>query len=238
MSAFELVASGCSSQPFDPSLRSQAAMTKSLNPAPTTAGLVLHWAARYDWLVWLLTHGRDRAFRQKLVDLAHLVSGDTVLDVGCGTGSLAIAAKRQVGTRGAVFGIDASPEMIARARSKTTKARIDVEFKNAVAEALPFSDAQFDVVLSTLMLHHLPRKVRQQCVRDIHRVLKPDGRVLIVDFAYSQDKRGFLAHFHRHGHVDPRKIVSLLDEAGLDCVNSGPVGVSSLQYVLAHRATR
>jgi ubiquinone/menaquinone biosynthesis C-methylase UbiE len=208
-------------------------MTTSLLTAPTTTGRVLHWAARYDLLVWLLTRGRDRAFREQLVGLARLTSGETVLDIGCGTGSLAIAAKRQVGARGTVFGIDASPEMIARATAKAARAGIDVCFKNAVAEALPFPDAQVDVVLSTLMLHHLPRNVRQQCAREIRRVLKPEGRVLAVDFAHAQDKKRLLAHFHRHGHVDPREIASLLDEAGLRCIDRGSVGLSSLQYVLA-----
>jgi len=194
---------------------------------------VLHWAARYDLLVWLLTHGRDRAFREQLVGLARLAPGESVLDVGCGTGSLAIAAKRHVGAVGEVFGVDASPEMIARATSKAVRAGIDAWFEQAVAEAVPFGDARFDVVLSTLMLHHLPRAARQQCAREIRRVLKPGGRVLVVDFAQAQDTGGFLAHFHRHGHVDPRDIVSLLDEAGLRLADSGAVGLSSLQYVLA-----
>src|SRR5918992_5686450 len=201
--------------------------------APTTTGRVLHWAARYDLLVWLLTHGRHRAFRERLVGLARLAAGESILDVGCGTGSLAIAAKRQVGVGGPVFGIDASPAMIARATSKAARAGIDVSFKTAVAETLPFPDAQFDVVLSTLMLHHLPRKVRQQCAHEVRRVLKPQGRVLVVDFAHAQSKSGLLAHFHCHGHVDPREIVALLDEAGFRCVESGPVGISSLQFVLA-----
>src|ERR671918_1176603 len=208
-------------------------MTTSPATAPSTTGRVLHWAARYDLLVWLLTHGKSRAFREKLVGLASLAPGASVLDVGCGTGSLAIAAKRHVGATGEVCGIDASPEMIARATSKAARAGLDVRFENAVAESLPFPDAQFDVVLSTLMLHHLPRKVRQQCAREIRRVLKPHGRVLVVDFAHAQPKSGLLAHFHRHGHVDPREIIALLDEAGFRCVESGPVGISSLQFVLA-----
>jgi len=201
--------------------------------ATTTTGRVLHWAALYDLVVWFMTHGRARAFQEKLAGLAHLVPGESVLDVGCGTGSLAIVAKRQVGAAGRVFGIDASPEMIARATSKAARAGIDVRFQQALAEALPFPDAQFDVVLSTLMLHHLPRKVRQQCVRDIRRVLKPSGRLLVVDFAHAQDKTGVLARFHRHGHVDPRQITSLIEESGLRPIVSGDVGVSSLQYVLA-----
>jgi ubiquinone/menaquinone biosynthesis C-methylase UbiE len=200
---------------------------------PTTTGRVLNWAVGYDLLVWLLTHGRDRAFRETLVGLARLSDGERVLDVGCGTGSLAIVAKRHVGPAGEVVGIDASPAMVARARSKTTKAGLDVSFKNGVAESLPFPDAQFDAVLSTMMLHHLPRKARQECAGEVRRVLRPGGRVLVVDFGQAQGQRGFLAHFHRHGHVDPRNIVSLLEEAGFRVVESGAVGISSLQFVLA-----
>ena len=208
-------------------------MTSSPTAAPATFGRVLHWADRYDLLVWLPTHRRSRAFRERLVDLANLAPGESVLDVGCATGSLAIAAKRRVGADGKVFGIDASPEMIARATSKATRAAVDVSFKNAVAEALPFPDAQVDVVLSTLMLHHLPRKVRQECAGEIRRVLKPQGRVLVVDFAQAQSRSGLLAHVHRHGHVAPRNIVALLEEARFRCVESGSVGVSSLHFVLA-----
>ena len=209
-------------------------MTNTVETAPATKGLVLHWAARYDLLVWLLTRGRDRAFREKLTNLARLTPGETVLDVGCGTGSLAIVASRKVGATGMVHGIDPSPAMIARARSKaTTKAGTHLHFETGVAEAIPFSDATFDVVLSTLMLHHLPRPVRQQFVREMRRVLKPTGRVLIVDFADAQQRTGLLAHVHRHGHVDPRQIVSLLEEGGFHSIESGRVGVSSLQFVLA-----
>jgi ubiquinone/menaquinone biosynthesis C-methylase UbiE len=210
-----------------------AAMTTSSAAPLRTTGRVLHWAARYDLLVWLLTHGRDRAFREKLIGLAGLSPGESVLDVGCGTGSLAIAARRRVGTGGEVLGVDASPEMIARAASKAARAGVGVSFRNAVAEALPFPDARFDVVLSTLMLHHLPRQARQQCAREIRRVLKPGGRALVVDFARSPDRQSLLGHFHRHGHVDPRDLVSLLEDAGLRIGESGPVGVSSLQYVVA-----
>jgi ubiquinone/menaquinone biosynthesis C-methylase UbiE len=207
-------------------------MISSPDAAPPTLGRVLHWAAGYDLLVWLLTHRSDRVFRKQLIGLAHLAAGESVLDIGCGTGTLAIVAKGQVGATGKVFGIDASPAMIARANSKAGKAGIDVTFKTAVAEALPFPEAQFNVVVSTLMLHHLPRKVRQQCAREIRRVLKPEGRVLVVDFAHAS-KSGFLAHFHRHGHVDPPDVVAVLEEAELRCVESGPVGISSLHFVLA-----
>jgi ubiquinone/menaquinone biosynthesis C-methylase UbiE len=201
-------------------------------PAATT-GRVLHWARGYDLLVWLLTHGRPGTFRERLVDLAHLAAGERVLDVGCGTGSLAIAAKRRVGRSGSVVGIDASPEMIARATHKAARTEPTVSFRIGVAEALPFSNGELDVVLSTLMLHHLPRKPRQVFLGEIRRVLRPGGRVLIVDFGKAQDRQGFLAHVHRHGHVDPGDMAALIGNAGFRIVESGAVGISSLQFVLA-----
>ena len=199
-----------------------------------TIGAVLHSAARYDLQVWLLTLGRERVLREKILRLARLQLGEVVLDVGCGTGSLAIAAKRHVGLAGTVSGIDASPEMRARAEKKARKAGVEVVLKNAMAQALPFPDSQFDAVLITLVLHHLPRKARQQCAAEMRRVLKPGGRVLAVDFGLAAgERKGLLAHFHRHGHVKLPDMVDLLSEADLSIVESGAVGFRDLQFVLA-----
>src|SRR5262245_23320310 len=153
---------------------------------PGATGLVLHAAARYDFLVWLLTFGREPAFRETLLRLARVEPGESVLDVGCGTGTLAVAAKRKVGSKGLVWGIDASPEMIARADSKTKRAGIAVTFEIGAAQALPYPDGQFDAVLNTVMLHHLPRNGREQCAREMRRVVKSGGRVLAVDFSSSK----------------------------------------------------
>ncbi len=200
--------------------------------APRTHGLVIDWAARYDLLAWLLTHGRERQLRERFIDLAGLAPGDAVLDVGCGTGTLAIAASRHVAPSGTVCGIDASPPMIARARRKATTAGVDVDFRVAVAENLPYPAGRFDVVLSALMLHHLPRKTRQQCAGEIKRVLRVGGRVVAVDFGRGSG-RGLMAHFHRHGYVDVKDIVSLLEEAGLTVRATGPVGMNNLNFALA-----
>src|SRR5437667_3401470 len=208
--------------------------TADQNVTPSTKGAVLHSAALYDLQVWLVTLGRERAFREKILRLARLQPGEAVLDVGCGTGTLAIAAKRHVGPTGTVHGIDASPEMLARAEKKARKIDVELVLRNAMAQALPLPDAQFDVVLTTFMLHHLPRKARAQCAAEMRRVLKPGGRVLAVEFGLAaREQKGLLAHFHRHGHVKLSDIISLLSEAGLNSVESGAVGIRDLQFVLA-----
>jgi ubiquinone/menaquinone biosynthesis C-methylase UbiE len=208
--------------------------TMASHPAPGTKGRVLHSAAGYDLMAWLFLLGRERAFRERLVRLARLEPGQSVLDIGCGTGSLAIAAKRRVGPGGTVRGIDASPELIARARKKARKAGVDVSFTNGVVEALPFPDGHFDAVLSTLMLHHLPREARQQCAREMRRVLKLGGCVFAVDFGgAAAGRKSLIEHFHRHGRVDVHDIVTLLSEVGFQVVESGAVGVRNLNFVLA-----
>jgi len=208
--------------------------TADENPTSHTMGIVLHWAAIYDLLAWLMLFGRERVFREKMVDLACIQPGESVLDVGCGTGTLAIATKRRVGPTGTVYGIDASPEMIARATKKARKAGVEVIFKNGVVEALPFPDTQFDAVLSSLMLHHLPSKARRVCASEIRRVLKPGGRMLAVDFGEAaRERRGFLAHFHRHGQVNLHDVIAVLREAGLTISKSGLMGVRDLHFVFA-----
>jgi ubiquinone/menaquinone biosynthesis C-methylase UbiE len=122
--------------------------------------------------------------------------------------------------------------MIARARRKASKAGVDVDFRVAVAENLPFPAGRFDLVLSTLMLPHLPRKTRQDCAREIKRVLKMGGSVLAVDFGPS-NRRGLLSHFHRHGHVDVKDMVALLEDADLTVNTTGPVGMNDLNFVVA-----
>ena len=199
-----------------------------------TTGRVLHRTRVYDLLAWLMTFGRETAFRDTILDLAALAPGESVLDVGSGTGTLAIRAKQRVGTGGFVCGIDASAEMVAAARTKAKKARADLVFENAIVEALPFPDARFDAVFSTLMMHHLPRPARAQCVSEMRRVRKPGGRVVVVDFGSAQsERRTLLDHFHRHGHVKPEELVKLLEDAGFSITSSGPIGIRDLQFVTA-----
>ena len=105
---------------------------------------------------------------------------------------------------------------------------------DAAAEALPFPEAKFDAVLSTVMLHHLSRKARERCAAEMRRVVKPGGRVLAVEFGSSaRHRKGVLARLHRHGRVELRDVVALLSEAGLVCIDSGAVGIGDMHFVLA-----
>lgn len=124
--------------------------------------------------------------------------------------------------------------MIARTRKKANKAGVDVTFTNGVVEGRPFPGEHFDAVLSTLMLHHLPRTAREQCAREMRRVPKTGGRALAVDFGGApRDRKSLIERFHRHGRVGAQGIVKLLTEAGLEVMESGPVGVRDLNFVLA-----
>lgn len=200
---------------------------------PTTKSLVLHRAFLYDLLLWFLSFGKESKMREKALRLVRLSGGENVLDIGCGTGTVAIMAKRQVGEKGHVCGIDASPQMLARAGKKARKAGLELDFRNASVESMPFPDGHFDVVLSSMMLHHLPSKLRQQCAVEVRRVLKPGGRLLAVDFGTAPGKKGIVAHFHRHGHINLAEMVTVFKEAGLNIANSGAVGIGDLEYVIA-----
>jgi ubiquinone/menaquinone biosynthesis C-methylase UbiE/Co/Zn/Cd efflux system component len=199
-----------------------------------------HGPRRYDVSLWLRARGRMSAFRREQLDLARVAPGEDVVDVGCGTGTLALAAKRRVGD-GRVCGVDPSPERVTRARAKAGRAGLDVEFEQAPAQHLPFADASFDVVLCTLVLHELPREHHARAIAEMRRVLRPGGRVLLVDMGGPQHGRKTP---HSHGYVDGRApfdvedVVPHLQHAGLAIAARGPVDLElarfeRMRYVLA-----
>jgi ubiquinone/menaquinone biosynthesis C-methylase UbiE len=200
-------------------------------------GRVFRWALAYDILLNIIWRGSEPDYRQKTVELAGLRTGEAVLDVGCGTGTLAIAAKRRVGPTGRVFGLDASPEMLSRARKKATETGTEIDFQMASAEALPFSEATFDVVLSTTVFHCLPDRARRLCIREMARVLKPGGRLLLIDFGGSkQERRSLIGHLRAHRDFDVFDLIATINESGLTDLKNGSLGFSDLQFLIATRS--
>ena len=124
---------------------------------PQTTGATIHWATEYDLFTSLLL-GVNRPNSRMVIELAKVKPGDRVLDVGCGTGNLTLTAKTTAGVNGAVYGIDAAPEMIDVARKKAGRANLDVNFEIGLIEKIPFPDATFEVVVSRLVIHHLPQR--------------------------------------------------------------------------------
>jgi ubiquinone/menaquinone biosynthesis C-methylase UbiE len=151
----------------------------------STQGWVMNMGWRYDLMVWFfdtfLLRGTLQKFPHGTADLAQLQPGEAVLDVGCGTGALALIARQRVGATGHVSGIDPSVQMIARARRKAARRGLAIDFQVGVIERLAFPDQSFDVVLSSFMMHQLPNDLKLKGLTEIARVLKPGGRLLIVD---------------------------------------------------------
>jgi ubiquinone/menaquinone biosynthesis C-methylase UbiE len=129
---------------------------------------------------------RDRAIKRPVLERAAITSGDHVLDVGCGTGTLAIAAARAAPSV-TVAGLDADASILARARKKAADAGLEIKFDQGMSTALPYPDASFDVVLSTLFFHHLPDDAKHATAADVARVLRPGGRLVVGDLGRPQD---------------------------------------------------
>ena len=142
---------------------------------------VIHTPRFYDWLVRVLALGGEQQFRQQTLDLANLQSGEAVLDVGCGTGTLLIEAAKRIGPAGSAHGIEVSAEMVAHARRKAAAQSVTIKFIEGSAENLPFAEASFDVIFCTMVLHHLPATMQAAAIREMSRVLRPAGRIVIVD---------------------------------------------------------
>lgn len=207
---------------------------KPAGSAARTEGRVVRWARLYDVGTTVLSFGRLTALHRTIVEVAGIRSGERILDVGCGPGRLAIRAGSVAGPAGEICGIDPAPEMVELARRKAAHAGVTARFEVGVIEALPYPPDYFDVVLSSLMLHHLPDAVKQRGLGEIRRVLKPAGRLVAVDFgATPRDRLGHLLCVLRlrTGRDHAERLRAMLREAGFDPVEMGPTGHRALAFV-------
>jgi ubiquinone/menaquinone biosynthesis C-methylase UbiE len=208
-------------------------------PGTRTPGrLIGHGQARsYDLLATLFFLGRRRGVFTRLAALSGARPGDMVLDVGCGTGYFTRLLAEAVAPGGIAVGIDPSPEAIARARRSTRLT--NCAFADGIAEALDPPDGSYDVVVSSLTLHHLPETLRPQAIREMYRVLCPGGRVLVADFRPPTTRVGLLL---LKGHVispamknNPVHLLEpMVHDAGFEQIRGGDVQ-PWLRYVHAVR---
>ena len=153
-------------------------MTKHDDKYIPAAGFFL-LAAFYDPLVGLL--GREKQFKGRLIELADIQPGDSVLDLGCGTATLTIMIQRAC-PGALVTGIDGDEKILAVARKKAARSGLDIQLDEGMAYDLPYPDEQFERVLTSLVLHHLSPDARRRALEEVMRALKPGGRLHIADF--------------------------------------------------------
>lgn len=152
---------------------------------PAGHGITIGAPRIYDLSADLAFFGTRRRSYRTLVEAAGVRAGDRVLDVGCGPGYFARLLGEAVGSDGSVVGVDAAPEMVDYARRKGRRLP-NCSFQTGAAQALAFPNAAFDVVVSSLVLHHLPEEDRLRSVKEMQRVLRPGGRLLLADFSIPQ----------------------------------------------------
>jgi ubiquinone/menaquinone biosynthesis C-methylase UbiE len=187
----------------------------------------------YDPLVKLL--GGDAA-RAVLLDQAAVRPSYRVLDIGCGTGSLAVLIKRQHPDV-EVVGLDPDPGALARARRKAQRAAVSIQLDQGFSDELPYTECSFNRVFSSFMLHHLQAAEKETALREVRRVLRPGGRFHLLDFATpDSNSTGRITRWLHSGHHlkdnSDEQILSLMRQAGL----SDPKRVARQALLIGHIA--
>jgi len=177
----------------------------------------------YDFIQkWIV---RDKRYKGRLIEQAQIQPGMRVMDLGCGTGTLAIMAK-QAQPNAEVVGLDADPEMLKMAYAKNNQEKLDVKFEVGFTNNLPYPDASFDRVLSSIMIHHLKTPDKEKTAREIYRVLKAGGQLHVIDFGKPRTLYGkllgpFLHKFEEANDNIDGKLPIMFQEAGLKVQERG-----------------
>jgi len=175
------------------------------------------------------------AVRAALLDQAALRAGERVLDIGCGTGTLAVLIKRRY-PQVEVTGLDPDPSALERAARKARRASLSIRLDRGFSDDLPYEDDRFDRVFSSFMLHHLDEK--EATLREVRRVLKPGGSFHMLDFAdpRSGGVHGRLSHLvhssKRLKDNNEGRMLELMKRAGLVT----PVTVAERSLLVGHVA--
>jgi ubiquinone/menaquinone biosynthesis C-methylase UbiE len=174
---------------------------------PQTRGLRVDGrAGLVDMLENMISAGQQEDILNATLNAAELRGGDVLLDIGCGSGKLVVAAARTQDIT--AVGVDATPGMIVLARRRARREGVKADFREGVAESLPFADGSVHAVTSSYFFHHLPSDLKVKALREMWRVLAPGGRLVITDYG---TPRGLLGHvasvpmrFDFHEYVRPQ----------------------------------
>ncbi|WP_336788488.1 class I SAM-dependent methyltransferase [Paenibacillus sp. MMO-177] len=148
-------------------------------------------ALRFNWLTslydpilrWTM---RESAFKNQLIRQIQVDPGQRILDLGCGTGTLTILLK-QTYPKAEVTGIDIDPKVLQIAERKAENMGMDITFNQGIAFELPYSNNSFDLIVTSLMFHHLTLENKLRTLHEIFRVLKPQGEIHIADWGKAQN---------------------------------------------------
>lgn len=197
----------------------------------------------YDAVVRLTTS--ERTFKSALIQQAGISNDQRVLDLACGTGTLAIAMKRLCPSA-EILGIDGDEAMLEIARRKARAADAVIQFDQALSFALPYPEGHFDCITSSLFFHHLtwPDKVRTAA--ELHRVLRRGGELHVADWGRATGllmRAAFLGVQLLDGFANTRdnvagRLPELFDEAGFHGVAETRTFATALGTMSLYRATK
>ncbi|MEX0914422.1 MAG: class I SAM-dependent methyltransferase, partial [Wenzhouxiangellaceae bacterium] len=150
-------------------------------------------APHYEWITGMMSFGTGRWYRDQALRRHGLQEGMELLDVGSGTGALALSAQERVGPEGRVVALDPSEGMLAEARTRGVETTI-----TGLAESIPFDENEFDMLTMGYALRHVADL--DQTFAEYRRVLRPGGKVLLLEITRPQNRLGFhLLRFYMRG---------------------------------------
>lgn len=192
----------------------------------------------YDVLARLLGMGR---VYDNLIAQAELAGGQRALEIGCGTGNLTIRAKR-AHPQMEMIGCDPDPLALKRAERKAVRVN-GIRFERGYAQRLPYAGGEFDRVLSSMMFHHLGEDAKSAAAAEVFRVLRPGGRLYLVDIGGNMTAddgltaRLVMRSLHAAGNLGDA-IPRLLRAAGFDCTEVATHRQRFVGRLTYYRATR
>jgi len=194
-------------------------------------------ACIYDPLVRLISFffGGEESLRRLTIDKMDLKPGQKSLDVCCGTGTLCAMIAEATGSDGEVVGIDLSENMLKKAEKRREG---NIRFCCANAEEIPYADRYFDRASVTFGLHEMPHSVRMNVLREMRRVLKPGGKIIVLDYAYPKRtlavpifKVWMLVEGETARDFIRRGLSSMIEDAGFDVIEQNVYWMNTIRIV-------